>query len=393
MDAGSRQIRLSQQKASTRIALVGTGFVSRGLYYALQAFEDLKLTKVLTRRPLQSCQDYPDPSLLTDSLDELISSAELVIECSGDVFQAALVTQAAFAAGLPVVTLNAEFHVSVGSYFVDKGFLTEAEGDQPGCLAVLEQELRLIGFKPLVYGNLKKYLNLNPQAEQMRYWSEYQGISLNQVTSFTDGTKVEIETALVANGLGTRIPQLDTLRPDDWKLAAQALGEQAQQLGQPLSCYFVSPQAQADIFILARHEREQAAYLRYYKLGDGPYYLLWRHYHLCHLEVPKTLKRVIEGQAPLLHNGRQPIYGVAAVAKLNLKAGQRITRAIGSFELRGQAFELALEPDLVPIGLLDGAVLRRDLPAGELLRLSDLDLPESYALKIWLESAQRKRPY
>ena len=98
--------------------------------------------------------------------------------------------------------MNSEFHVTVGSYFVDKGLVTEAEGDQPGVLAQLHEEAISMGFKPLVYGNIKGFLNENPTADDMEYWGNKSGISLDMVTSFTDGTKVQIEQTLVANGLG-----------------------------------------------------------------------------------------------------------------------------------------------------------------------------------------------
>ena len=40
-----------------------------------------------------------------------------------------------------------------------------------------------MGFFPLVYGNIKGFLNYNPTMEDMKFWSKKNGISLNQVTS------------------------------------------------------------------------------------------------------------------------------------------------------------------------------------------------------------------
>ena len=62
-----------------------------------------------------------------------------------------------------------------------------------------------MGFSPLVYGNRKGYYNPDPPRDQMEYRAHKQGISLDQVTGATDGTKVHIEQALVANGLGATI--------------------------------------------------------------------------------------------------------------------------------------------------------------------------------------------
>ncbi len=47
----------------------------------------------------------------------------------------------------------------------------------------------------------------------MRYWSGVQGIGQDKTVAFTDGTKVQIEQALVANGLGAAIARDGLLGP------------------------------------------------------------------------------------------------------------------------------------------------------------------------------------
>ena len=120
------------------------------------------------------------------SIDELVDHSDVVVECSGEVAHATLVVERAMLAGKPVVTMDAEFHVTVGSHFAQLGWLSEAEGDQPGCLAALNEEARDMGFVPLVYGNIKGFLNHHPERETMSYWSQRQGISQQQVTSCTN---------------------------------------------------------------------------------------------------------------------------------------------------------------------------------------------------------------
>jgi predicted homoserine dehydrogenase-like protein len=101
--------------------------------------------------------------------------------------------------------MNAEFHVTAGSYFHGRGLLSEAEGDQPGAFAAHNQFVIEMGFGPLLYCSLKGFLDHAPSREQMMYWSAKQGISLPMVTASTDGTKVQIEQALVANALEAAI--------------------------------------------------------------------------------------------------------------------------------------------------------------------------------------------
>jgi diacylglycerol O-acyltransferase len=49
----------------------------------------------------------------------------------------------------------------------------------------------------------------------------------------------------------------------------------------------------------------QMRYLDYYKMGNGPYYLFYRPYHLCHLETPRVIaESVLDGEILL-----QPEFG------------------------------------------------------------------------------------
>lgn len=370
-----------------RIGIVGTGFIGQGIVLALEAQPDLKVTKVLTRRKITPEFKFVRPELLTDSIDELIENSDLVVECTGSVLWATTVLDRVMDANLPVVTMDSEVHVTTGSYLAQKGFITEAEGDQPGCLAALKESAVQMGFKPLVYGNIKGFLNLLPTPEDMQYWSNRQGISLDQVTSFTDGTKVQIEQAFVANGLGADVLQDGLLGPssEDIFTGGVQIAEAAKGLGRSVSDYILSPKSPAGVFIIAEHEAEQKDYLRYLKMGEGPFYSISQNYHLCHLEVTKTIRRVLSGGGVLLNNSTNPQVGVVAVAKKDLSAGDTIQRGIGSFEVRGIASRFSSHPNAVPIGLLEKVTLTQSIPAGGILTFDDVDIPDSLALNICLK--------
>jgi predicted homoserine dehydrogenase-like protein len=288
-------------------------------------------------------------------------------------------------AGRPVVTLNAEFHTTLGSHFVGRGLLSEAEGDQPGCLAALHEDAVAMGFEPLAYGNMKAFLNRDPSPEDMQFWAEKQGYSLPMVTSFTDGTKVQIEQCLVANGLNAGIAREDLLglETGDLKAAAEELGKAADRLGYPISEYILDRGLPHGVFIVARHDDAQRQPLMNCKLGEGPYYLLIKNHCLVHLEVFKTIERVAKGGRPLLDNSSAPRIGVAAVAKRDLAPGTAIGRGCGSFELRGICVNLADRPDHVPICLANDLEVTRPVAAGEVLTFADVAMAETEAHKIW----------
>ena len=374
-----------KQQPRLRIGVIGTGFVSRHFVHELARRPNYELGKVLTRRPLDSCGEYPRQDALTTSLDEMIEASDIVFECTGDVPYAASTVGPVLDAEKPVVTLNAEFHTTVGSHFVDRGLLTEAEGDQPGCLAALHEEAVAMGFSPLVYGNMKAFLNRNPSPEDMKFWADKQDYSVPMVTSFTDGTKVQIEQCLVANGLNAGIAKEDLigLETGDLKHAAQELGKAADDAGFPISEYILDRGLSHGVFVVARHDELQKQPLMNFKFGEGPYYLLIKDYCLVHLEVFKTIERVANGGQALLNNSSRPRVGVATVAKRDLAPGTVIERGCGSFDLRGICVNLADRPDHLPICLANDIEVKRPIAAGEVLTADDVDMPETEALKIW----------
>ena len=367
------------------IGIIGTGFVSRHFVQELANRPELQLGRVLTRRPLESCNDYPEQDALTQHLDALIATSDIVFECTGDVAYAASTIGKILKSGIPVVTLNAEFHATLGSHFVDFGLLTEAEGDQPGCLAALHEEAKMMGFEPLVYGNMKAFLNRNPSPDDMKFWADKQNYSVPMVTSFTDGSKVQIEQCLVANGLGAGIAKEDLigLQTGDLAYAAQELGKAADKCRYPISEYILDRGLQHGVFIVARHDNAQGVPLRNFKLGDGPYYLLIRDYCLVHLEVFKTIDRIFRLQKPLLNNSRIPTISVAAVAKRDLTPGTVIERGLGSFDLRGICVNIADRIDHLPICLANNLRIKQPVSEGQVLTTADVEMPETDAFTIW----------
>ncbi len=376
-----------------KIGVSGTGMIAHGFVRLIkQHYPDMEISRVLTRRPLSSMTGFPQANALTHSLDELIDHSDLIVECSGDVFHGTSVIERAFEAGLPVVTVNAELQVTTGSYLAGKGLLTEAEGDQPGSLAALREDALLMGFQPLVYGNMKGYLNHDPSPEDMAYWANRQGISVDQTTSFTDGTKVQIEQVIIGNGLGATITRqgMEGLASTNLDDSASLLAMMAERIGQPIVDYVIpSGYSAGGVFLVGRHDEDQARAIEYFKLGRGPFYTLVRPFHLCSLEVGKTVRRVLGGGGVLLNNSTEPTLGVGAIAKRAMKAGELIERGIGGFQFRGEALKLAQHPDHVPIGLLRKTALKRAVEPGQLITFDDIDILPSRALDIVLE--QRKR--
>ena len=370
-----------------KIGISGTGFVARGLMYSLKYHPQLELVGVLTRRDINSLKDVPaEKKIITNNVNKLIKSCDLVVECTGDAIHATVVVEAILEAGLPVVTMNPELQITTGTYLAQKGTLIEAEGDQPGTIAALDMEVKSMGFKPIVYGNIKRYLNLNPTREDMEYWSKRQGISMDQVTAFTDGSKVQIEQALIANGLGATIANRGLLGIPckDLEDGAQRLGEVADEIKKPISDYVLCATAPAGVFIVAKHDKEQKPYLEYLKLGPGPNYVLLKPYHLVHSEIPKTIMKVLtDDKSYQFNNGQNPTAQVVAITKRKIEAGETVKRGLGSFDIRGEAVKIENYLDCVPITLMQDAKFQKTVEEGQIVKFGDVQLPKTRALEIW----------
>ncbi len=380
-----------------RVGAVGTGFIVREVAHALAAAADLDLTRVLTRRPVDEV-DGVDRAALTHDVDELIAASDIVFESTGDPVHATAVVEQALLAGRPVVTMDAELHVTTGTYLAGLGYLTEADGDQPGATALLRREALDMGFRPLAYVNVKGFLDPNPGREAMEHWSGLQGLSVTETTSFTDGTKLQIEQALCANAFGATLDRAGMIGGAVRDLhATDHLVAAARERGRPIADYILCPGAPPGVAVLADHDAalRHPHYGPYEKLrtaGDSAYVLV-RPFHLCGLEVVKSLRAVVLGEPPLLTNGTDPPHvGVAAVAKRDLATGTLVDHGIGSFDVRGEAVIVSERPDHLPLGLLRHARLRRDVERGATVTADDVDLPESRALEIWREHLAPGRP-
>jgi len=116
-------------KQKIKVGIIGTGFIGRGLKRAIQTLDDMEISCILTRRNLV---DFPNELCYTHSLQRLIDESDLIVECNGNPVYATEILLKVMEAELPVVTMDAELHVTSGTYLATKGLITEAEGDQPG---------------------------------------------------------------------------------------------------------------------------------------------------------------------------------------------------------------------------------------------------------------------
>lgn len=398
------------------LVLAGLGFMGYGFLRAASAREDYRVVLVITRDTARTSaylrskgyvtEATENPSAIAQNADKGIVSLcsdpailgilpySIVVEMTGDVLYGTEVALQTMEANKHLVTMSVGMHVTVGTAllrrFQNRGLvITEAEGDQPGCLARLAEEALELGFMPIMAGNLKHYLDRHATPRSLELEAAKRGLSLNQTTQFTDGTKICLEMNLVANHLGMRC------------LARGMHGYAAERVEDALTLfdwertrsgrfvdYLIGMSLPPGVFVVCEHQdRGQASYLKYLGLGPGPRYVLYRHYHLCHLEVFKSIRRLNLWGQSTMDNSMDPVADTITVAKKDLEAGSVID-GMGGYCCYGliENRDVVVSESLVPIGLVKGAVVTRSVRKDTPIRLGDLQLPDNCVTQLWRET-------
>jgi predicted homoserine dehydrogenase-like protein len=127
--------------------------------------------------------------------------------------------------------------------------------------------------------------------------------------------------------------------------------------------------------------------MKYFKMGDGPFYVFYTPYHLPHLEVPLTAARaVLFRDAAIAPLGR-PVCEVVTVAKRDLRKGQTLD-GIGGFDSYGviDNTKVARKENALPMGMAEGSVLVRDMAKDRMIHFDDVRLPEGRLVdELWWE--------
>ena len=362
---------------------------NRTLDGAAQAFRQIGIddvTVVSTAAELDAAMAAHRPAITDDPT--LVTGAErveAVVEATGEIEFGSHTAVAAIENGKHLVLLNAELDCTLGPILKKKAdaagvVFTDADGDQPGVLMNLAREAEMMGFTPVVYGNIKSLLDHRRTPETKKAFAEGVFQRPKHITSFADGTKIAAEMACVANATGFGVSERGMEGPE-CKRVEEAVGlfdaEKMYLDGTGIVDYILGAEPSFGVFLLAHsdswlHER----YMKIYKMGEGPIYTFYRPYHLSPLETPLTVARaVLFNDATITPKGA-PVTDVSAIAKFDLKAGDTLD-GVGGFKAYGvmENSPVARAEDLLPMGLTDGCVLKRDLAQDTPITFADVELP------------------
>jgi len=396
-----------------RVGMVGAGFMAKGIALQLMQYVDgIALVAISNRRVDEAGTVYREAGAnqyefvtsvtqleqninqgvlsVTDDAELLCSAdnIDVIVEVTGAVEFSAGVALSAIEGGKHVVLMNAELDGTVGpllKHYADRAgvIITNVDGDQPGVTMNLYRFVKGMGIKPVICGNIKglqdPYRTPETQADFARKWKQKPAM----VTSFADGTKISYEQALVANATGMRVAKRGmhgpTVAPGTHVTDAHNWYPHEDMLDGPgIVDYVVQAEPGPGVFVLGTQENPvQQHYLNLYKLGEGPFYCFYTPYHLCHLEVHNTIARAaLFGDAAIAPDAGCRV-DVVATAKTTLRAGATLD-GIGGFSVYGETENAptAYNEKLLPIGLVEGCKLIRDVPKDQTLTFADVQLPE-----------------
>jgi predicted homoserine dehydrogenase-like protein len=391
-----------------RVAIVGAGYMGRGVAAQADALTGLELVGIANRdvdRAVHVLDELghhgishvsstveveraiarrtpvvtDDPTLFCRA-----GAVDVVIETTGEVEYGAHVALQTIEGGKHLVLVNAELDATIGPILklkADKAgvVVSNTDGDEPGVTMNLLRYVRTIGLEPVLVGNIKGFIDQHRNPETQRAFAESVGQEPKMITSFADGTKLAMEATIVANAAGFRVARRG-MNGFECAHVKDVVGffEEAELLDGGLVDYVLGAEPGSGAFVVGHSERPLAAqYLKYFKMGDGPFYVFCTPWHLPHAEAPLTAARAALFRDAAVTPLGAPFCEVATVAKRDLRKGE-ILDGIGGFTCYGtiENVDVARRELLLPMGLSEGCELLADVRMDQAIRYEDVRMPD-----------------
>lgn len=418
----SRLQKQEDRGRTIKVAVTGAGLIGSGIARQINLTPAMRCALVVNRSVERAVQSHvragreaseivvsddanilhrairDDRPAITSRIDVLAELKELdvVVEATGAVDYGAKVALHAIAGGSHVIMMNAETDCTVGCVLKHKAdeagvVYSNSDGDQPGVLKRLTDFVAGIGLEIVAAVNCKGFMDIHATPETIRDWAEKQNTSLPMTTAFTDGTKMNIENAVLCNATGLT-PEIRGMHGVKTRMESALEDCLAVFEKRGLVDYTLGGNFGGGVFVIGFGDDPVMVepYLKYLKMGNGPNYLFYRPYHLCHMETPFSVAEAVLDHEPTIAPQGSPVAEVIAVAKRDLSAGE-VLDGIGGFKCYGQIDIAADAAGFLPIGLAQGATLTCSMVQGEPIGIDAVEInPETTIAR--LRRQQRDLP-
>lgn len=345
-------------------------------------------------------------TFLTDDAAAAIASdaVEIVVDATGSPSAGIAHVLACCQHGKHVVMVNVEADALAGPLLARKAreagiVYSLAYGDQPALICEMVDWARTAGFQVVAAGKGTKYLPAYHASTPDTVWQHYGlsaedakagGMNAQMFNSFLDGTKSAIEMASVANACGLEpaddglafppcgvddLPRLLKARADGGLLQHRGQVEVVSSLerdGRP-----VPRDLRWGVYVTfaADSDYVRRCFKEYGLVTDasGDHTAMYKPFHLIGLELGISVASIGLRREPTgCATGWRG--DVVATAKRELREGELLDGE-GGYTVYGKLVPAAasLAAGYLPLGLAHKIALRRDIPAGQPLRWSDVD--------------------
>ena len=309
-----------------------------------------------------------------------------------------------------LVLVNVEADITCGKYLSDLArengvICSMAYGDQPSLILEQIEWARLNGFDIICAGKGTKYHPSFEYSTPDTVWGHYgltkdraeneSGMNPKMFNSFLCGDKSAIEMCAVSNAANLKCPSNGLTFPPVgvYDIAKKLIPKQDGGLidfeGQvevissiDLDKKDIPNDLRWGVYVVlkAKNEYVKNCFKDYGMVTDssGNYSAIWRPYHYIGLELAQSIYSIaLDNRA----TGFTKNYNaeVASIAKKNLKKGEKLDGE-GGFCARGRLIssKKSKKEKILPLGLTDKAILKKDINKDEVIKIDDvvLNLPE-----------------
>ena len=412
--------KLEKRKEPIKIAFIGCGkFVSMFLaqYNHLNKIQIDSIVDLNIDRAKKNCINSGINSStvneinFTNSLDNILDrNIEIFIEATGNPIVGTVHAVKIIKNKKNIILVNVEADITCGKYLSDLAkennvICSMAYGDQPSLILEQIEWARLNGFSVVCAGKGTKYHPTYEYSTPDTVWGHYgltkeraeieSGMNPKMFNSFLCGDKSAIEMCAVSNAANLKCPENGLTFPAIGvydiakKMIPKSDGGLIDFEGQVeviSSIDFDKKDIPNDlrwgvyIVIKAQNEYVKNCFKDYGMVTDtsGNYSAIWRPYHYIGLELAQSIYSIaLDNRA----TGFTKNYNadVASYAKKDLKKGDKLDGE-GGFCARGRLVtsDKSKNEKILPLGLTDNAILKRDINKDDIISLNDveLNLPE-----------------
>lgn len=308
---------------------------------------------------------------------------DAIIEATGEIEFGAQIAFLALQNGKHLISVNAQIDTAIGpilKVYADRAgvVFTNIDGDEPGVAMNLIRFIKATGYEPVLAGNMKGFIDPYRTPETQAAFAAKYNQKPRMITSFADGTKLSMETAILANATGFKVGKRGMFGPKCDHVADVINYFTVEQLLQGgLVDYTLGAAPNNGAFVVAYNEHPlKQEYMTYFKMGSGPLYVFYTPYHLPHLQLPLTVARAVLFNDPTVTPQGAPSCDVISIAKRDLKAGETLD-GLGGFTCYGliENSEICQAENLLPIALSEDCRLKRDIAKDQAISYADIDLP------------------